>query len=211
MPDFIEKLIYDADNLLRTLFPPTIRNNTRSSPAENLPESPLSLQEKKHIAGLMRVNHAGEIAAQALYQGQAFTARSAFIKDHMLQAAEEEVDHLAWCEQRLTELGSHTSLLNPLWHGGAFLIGALAGLAGDALSLGFVVETENQVSLHLQQHRQKLPKQDIKTHTILEYMQQDEEHHAHTATEAGARDLPPLIKKMMQYAAKIMTTSSYYL
>lgn len=211
MPNLTETLIQDADRFLRILFPSTTRAHTRPSPAQNLPECSLTLTEKKHIAGLMRVNHAGEIAAQALYQGQAFTAQSGSMKDHMMKAAEEETDHLAWCEERLTELDSHPSLLNPLWYAGSFVIGALAGLAGDALSLGFIVETENQVSQHLQQHRQKLPKQDIKTRTILECMQQDEENHADAALQAGAKDLPQPVKFVMHLVSRIMTTSSYYI
>lgn len=207
---FLDTLINQFDNTLRTLLPPKPRVSTRSSPAENLAECPLLPSEKKHIAGLMRVNHAGEVCAQALYQGQALTAQLTDIKKQMTQAAEEEVDHLAWCEQRLVELGSKPSLLNPVWYAGSLLIGAMAGLAGDAISLGFVAETERQVSQHLQKHLQGIPPEDKKTKAILELMQQDEEQHAQSAVEAGAMELPFLIKQLMQLVSKLMTKSSYH-
>ncbi|KTC92216.1 2-polyprenyl-3-methyl-6-methoxy-1,4-benzoquinone monooxygenase [Legionella cincinnatiensis] len=207
----IDALIDKIDNTLRTLFPPTQRIGTRHSPAKDLPEASLSPQEKKHISGLMRVNHAGEVCAQALYQGQALTAQLTHIKKQMSDAAAEEIDHLAWCEERLTELGSKTSLLNPLWYGGSFILGALAGLAGDRVSLGFVMETERQVSAHLLRHLQKLPAKDKKSHSLLTKMKEDEEQHATLAMESGAIELPYVIKLLMHIVSKLMTKSSYYI
>lgn len=206
-----ENIICEIDTALRTLAPPSQRVVQRQSPAEGLHESPLSSQEKRHIAGLMRVNHAGEVCAQALYQGQALTAQLARVKAQMDEAAAEEIDHLAWCEQRLLELGSQPSLLNPIWYLGSFMLGSLAGMAGDRWSLGFVAETERQVTQHLQNHLQKLPPQDEKSKLILEQMEEDEAHHAEVAKEAGAAELPLVIKKLMQAVSKLMTHSSYHL
>lgn len=206
----IDTLICEIDGALRTLLPPKHRVSTRTSPAKILTENPLSASEKKHIAGLMRVNHSGEVCAQALYQGQALTAQLDEVKEQMSQAAAEETDHLAWCEQRLSELGSKPSLLNPFWYTGSLLIGALAGLAGDKISLGFVAETERQVSAHLQRHLQGIPSKDKKTKAILERMQDDEEHHAQAAIVAGAAELPYIIKQLMRSVSKVMTKSSYY-
>ncbi|BCA93956.1 2-nonaprenyl-3-methyl-6-methoxy-1,4-benzoquinol hydroxylase [Legionella antarctica] len=183
----------------------------RPSPAHEIADHPLSSSAKKHIAGLMRVNHAGEVCAQALYQGQALTAQLTHIKQQMVQAAAEETDHLAWCEERLVELGSKPSVLNPIWYSGSLLLGALAGLAGDQISLGFVAETERQVTAHLQRHLQTIPIDDKKTKIILEKMQEDEEHHATLAVAAGAAELPYLIKQLMRVVSKLMTKSSYYL
>ena len=211
MHSLIENFVSQLDSALRTLAPPGQRLAKRQSPAQNLAESSLSPQEKRHIAGLMRVNHAGEVCAQALYQGQALTAQLAQIRTQMTQAAEEEVDHLAWCEQRLQELNSQPSLLNPLWYLGSFMLGSLAGLAGDRWSLGFVVETERQVAAHLQNHLQKLPIQDEKTQAILEQMHEDETQHARVAIGAGAAELPHPLKKLMQGVSRLMTQSSYYL
>ncbi len=208
--NFLDTLINEVDSALRTLNPPSKRAATRVSPALLISDSTLSSREKKHIAGLMRVNHAGEVCAQALYQGQALTAQLGHIKKQMSEAAAEEIDHLAWCEERLNELGSKPSKLNPLWYTGSILIGALAGLAGDKISLGFVAETERQVTTHLQHHLQGLPLEDKKTKAILERMQEDEEHHAALAVEAGASELPFLIKKVMASVSKLMTKTSYY-
>lgn len=210
-PSLFENIICEIDAALRTLAPPAQRVVQRQSPAEGLHESTLSSQEKRHIAGLMRVNHAGEVCAQALYQGQALTAQLARVKTQMDEAAAEEIDHLAWCEQRLLELGSQPSVLNPLWYLGSFMIGSLAGMAGDRWSLGFVAETERQVTQHLQSHLQKLPPQDEKSKLILEQMEEDEAHHAEVAKEAGAAELPLFIKKFMQGVSKLMTHSSYHL
>lgn len=207
---FLDTLITEIDCALRTLIPPQKRVAVRLSPANHLEEPPLSSTDKKHIAGLMRVNHAGEVCAQALYQGQALTAELTRIKQQMTQAAAEEIDHLAWCEERLAELESKPSLLNPIWYGGSLLLGALAGLAGDKISLGFVAETERQVTAHLQLHLKGVPAEDTKTKAILEMMQADEEHHANLAVEAGAVELPFVIKQLMNTVSKLMTKSSYY-
>ncbi len=157
----------------------------------------------------MRVNHAGEVSAQALYQGQAFTAKLPNVREKMQQAAIEENDHLIWCEERLKELNSHTSLFNPLWYAGSFTIGALAGSAGDKWSLGFVVETENQVVRHLEQHLNSLPTSDAKSKAILEKMKEDELHHATMALESGAAELPKPAKLLMKLTSKIMTKTAY--
>ncbi|MFI4919108.1 MAG: 2-polyprenyl-3-methyl-6-methoxy-1,4-benzoquinone monooxygenase [Legionellales bacterium] len=207
----LETFIGEIDSALRTLLPPQKRASMRASPAAQIDDGEFTSQEKKHLAGLMRVNHAGEVCAQALYQGQALTAQLTQVKEQMAQAAAEELDHLAWCEERLLELHSRPSILNPLWYGGSILIGAVAGLAGDKISLGFVAETERQVTAHLKQHLQRIPAADKKTKAILERMQQDEEHHAATAVNAGAIELPFVIKQVMSAVSKLMTHSSYYL
>ena len=204
-------ILSELDNALRTLFPPEKRVTARPSPAEHLTESLLTSNEKKHIAGLMRVNHAGEVCAQALYQGQALTAQLTHIKEQMSNAAAEETDHLGWCEERLAELGSKPSILNPIWYAGSIVLGAIAGFAGDKISLGFVAETEQQVSAHLQRHLQKIPLTDKKTQAILTKMQEDEELHAATAIEAGGIELPFIVKQLMSIVSKLMTKSSYYI
>ncbi|MGL5741883.1 MAG: 2-polyprenyl-3-methyl-6-methoxy-1,4-benzoquinone monooxygenase [Legionella sp.] len=209
--NILDTFISELDNALRTLLPPKKRTNTRLSPAAPLADAPLSQHEKRHVAGLMRVNHAGEVCAQALYQGQALTAQLTHIKQQMSDAAAEEVDHLAWCEERLSELGSKPSCLNHVWYAGSIVLGALAGLAGDKISLGFVAETERQVSQHLQRHLQKIPEYDKKTQIILKKMQEDEEQHATAAMEAGAIELPYIIKQLMHVVSKLMTKSSYYI
>lgn len=209
-PSLLDTLITEVDNALRTLLPPQKRIPTRHSPAQQIEDIGLNHRDKKHIAGLMRVNHAGEVCAQALYQGQALTAQLTHIKTQMNQAAVEEIDHLAWCEERLSELGSKPSILNPLWYCGSIFLGALAGMAGDKISLGFVAETERQVTSHLQKHLQSIPTEDKKTKAILEQMQEDEEHHAAQAVAAGAAELPYPIKQLMNTVSKIMTRTSYY-
>ena len=206
-----DKLLCEIDTALRTLVVPEQRNSDRTNPGQTISEPSLSAQEKSHVAGLMRVNHAGEVSAQALYQGQALTAQLTEVKAQMLAAAAEEVDHLAWCEQRLRELDSRPSILNPLWYGGSLVLGAFAGLAGDRWSLGFVAETERQVTRHLEEHQQHLPPQDIKTRAVLAKMQDDEAHHADVANAAGAAELPFLIKQLMQCVSKLMTKTSYYM
>lgn len=208
---FLDTVLSEIDNALRTVLPPNKRISTRNSPAEHTAASPLSAQEKKQVAGLMRVNHAGEVCAQALYQGQALTAQLTHIKQQMSEAAAEEVDHLAWCEERLQELGSKPSILNPIWYSGSLLLGALAGLAGDKISLGFVAETERQVTAHLQQHLKKLPAQDHRSQVILQQMQEDEIQHATAAIDAGGIELPYPIKLLMGMISKLMTKSSYYI
>lgn len=169
----------------------------------------LSPEEKKHAAALMRVNHAGEIAAQALYQGQAITARDPEVRSKLEQSAIEEKDHLIWCRQRVEELGETTSHLEPLWHWGSFSIGALAGAAGDAWSLGFIKETEDQVIEHLEGHLERLPESDTHSRAIIEQMITDERVHGEKAVAAGGRRLPAVVKLTMKLTAKVMTTLSY--
>lgn len=183
----------------------------RETPGASAGEELTAGAERRHVAGLMRVNHAGEVCAQALYQGQGLTAKDPAVKAGMQQSAAEEIDHLVWCEQRLRELDSHTSVLNPLWYLGSFTIGAFAGLLGDKWSLGFVTETERQVVRHLQSHLEKLPPADAKSRRILEQMKIDEGRHATIAMEAGAAELPPPVKTLMRLCSKIMTTTAYYL
>ena len=206
----IENLLCEVDVALRTLVPPRQRASQRKNPGAELGEQPMTRQEKRHVAGLMRVNHAGEVCAQALYQGQALTAQLAKVRSQMTEAAEEEIDHLAWCEERLRDLNSQPSLLNPVWYLGSFILGSLAGLAGDQWSLGFVAETERQVAAHLQKHVHNLPTQDEKSRAILEQMQEDEAHHADMALQAGGASLPFFIKRLMGFTSKIMTLTSYY-
>lgn len=165
--------------------------------------------QSKHIAGLMRINHTGEVCAQALYQGQALTAKLPGVRDKMQQAANEEVDHLAWCQQRLNELDSSTSVLNPLFYAASFGIGAAAGIAGDKWSLGFVAETEKQVCRHLQSHLEQIPIQDKKSRAILDQMNEDEAKHATDALAAGGAELPPPIKAAMTLMSKVMTKTTY--
>ena len=205
-----DQFLMHMDEAVRTVFgtPP---QTERPNPAQAQPEAELAADQRRLVAGLMRVNHAGEVSAQALYQGQALTAKLTEVRAKMERAALEENDHLAWCEQRLEELDSHTSILNPLWYTGSFAIGALAGAAGDKWSLGFVVETERQVVKHLEEHLERLPAQDHKSRAILEQMKEDEAHHATTALEAGSAELPEAVKRLMRLTSKIMTTTAYYL
>lgn len=205
----IDQFISQADHALRTVLGrPGITE--RPNPA-SASESKLSETERSLAAGLMRVNHSGEVSAQALYQGQALTARLEKVRASMERAAMEENDHLAWTEQRLNELGSHKSLLNPVWYAGSFAIGAIAGALGDRWSLGFVAETEHQVIRHLDNHLAELPKQDLRSRQILEQMKQDEAHHATVALEGGGSPLPGPVKKLMTAMSKVMTTSAYYI
>lgn len=206
----VDELIIGFDRGLATLFNASNVRANRDCPAGNIEENPLTDTEKRHSAGLMRVNHAGEVSAQALYQGQGLSARDAGIRKSMQQSALEEVDHLAWCEQRLQELGSHTSILNPLWYLGSFSIGAFAGLCGDKWSLGFITETERQVVRHLQDHLGSLSVRDTKSRAIVAQMQVDEGHHATVALEAGAAELPGPIKQVMRLTSKVMTGTSYW-
>ena len=165
--------------------------------------------EKRHAAGLMRVNHSGEVCAQALYQGQALTARNPEAARALIEASEEETEHLAWCEKRLTELGSHKSFLNPLWYAGSFTLGALAGALGDKWNLGFLAETERQVEGHLNEHLSDLPEQDAKSRAIVEQMKTDEMKHAETAIEHGGVPLPMPVKQAMQMTSKVLTFAAY--
>ena len=181
----------------------------RQSPSAKIKESELSESERKHAIGLMRVNHAGEVCAQALYQGQGLTAKLPEVSQQMVHSAEEEIDHLAWCEQRLDELGGTTSALNPAWYAMSFAIGAGAGLISDKLSLGFVAATEDQVCQHLEKHLQDLPQQDKKSRSIVEQMLVDEKRHAESALEAGGYDFPEPVKRIMTMVSSLMTRSSY--
>lgn len=205
----VDKLIHSFDQALRSLVPGATAAH-RENPA-NIEETQLAVSEARHVAGLMRINHSGEVCAQALYHGQALTAKLPNVRREMEQAAIEEQDHLAWCEDRLKELDSHTSLLNPVWYGLSFGMGALAGIAGDKYSLGFVAETERQVSLHLEDHIRQLPEQDDRSRKILVQMNEDELHHRDTALNAGGVDLPTPVRIAMTGISKLMTKTSYYI
>lgn len=181
----------------------------RPSPAQGHTEAELSAAERRHVAGLMRINHCGEVCAQALYQGQALTARLPAVRRDMQQAAQEEIDHLVWCEQRLRELDSRASFLNPAWYGLSFALGAVAGAIGDEVSLGFVAATEERVCRHLRDHLQRLPEADRKSQLILQQMLEDEQRHGENALRAGGRDLPRAVKDAMSAVAQVMTSSSY--
>ena len=204
----MDRLIASLDDALR-LSTGSAPEPQRANPAGETPAVELSDDERRHVAGLMRVNHAGEICAQALYAGQAITARNPKVVNEMQKAAEEEIDHLAWCEQRLNELDDKPSILNPFWYLGSFAIGALAGIAGDKWSLGFVKETERQVEAHLEEHLGKLPTSDARSHAILGQMKTDEAHHAEMADAAGGADLPEAVRKTMAAASNVMKTLAY--
>lgn len=205
-----DQLVMNADTALRTLFgAPT--TSGRDYPAAKIADAAFSGKEKKHIASLMRINHSGEVSAQALYQGQSLTSRNQTIREKLNQAAIEENDHLSWTKTRIDELGGHTSLLNPLWYGGSFAIGALAGAIGDKWNLGFLAETEHQVVAHLESHLNKLPGGDLKSRAVLEQMKVDESKHATTAIENGAAELPPPVKKLMAAMSLVMTSTTYYI
>ena len=187
------------------------QTESRPYPADKIEQDSLNEFEKNHSAGLMRVNHSGEVCAQALYRGQALTAKLVDTRAKMEQAASEELDHLSWCNKRLEELNDKPSVLNPIWYGMSFSMGAVAGLIGDNWSLGFVHETEEQVVKHLDGHLDKLSRKDIKTKAVIEQMRIDEEKHSHDALEAGAEILPDEIKNLMSKVAKVMTKSSYHI
>ena len=204
----LDRLIVEFDRVLRTLCAPAV--SARSHPDEGLDEASLDEQERKHALGLMRVNHCGEVCAQALYQGQALTARDSSTSEALRQAAHEEVEHLAWTERRIHELGGRTSWLNPLWYGGSLALGVTAGILGDRWNLGFLEETEKQVGDHLGSHLTKLPVQDARSRAIVEQMRSDELNHAHMAHEHGAAALPGPLRDAMRLSAKIMTGVSYY-
>lgn len=206
--DPIDTLLGHADQALRVaLGPATTR--TEPSPAGNITESDMDEAERRHAGGLMRVNHTGEVCAQALYAGQAATARSDKVRIEMAEAAREEEDHLAWCAQRLDELASRPSLFNPLWYLGSFSIGAAAGFAGDEWSLGFVEATERQVESHLEGHLDRLPAQDARSRAIVEQMKADEARHADMAVEHGARTLPRPLQGLMAVTAGMMKAVAY--
>ena len=203
-----DKLISNADQALRTLVPQS-STAERDNPASTLSSGDLSEDQRSHIAGLMRINHTGEVCAQALYQGQALTARLPTVKNEMEQAAREEVDHLAWCEDRLQQLDSHTSVLNPLFYASSFLIGAAAGALGDKWSLGFVAATEQQVCKHLEEHLEQIPDSDQQSRAILEQMLIDEKAHGEKAMQGGGKAFSGPAKQLMSAASKVMTRSTY--
>lgn len=205
----IDRLIPELDKVLRTLFAPA--PTRRPMPGEDLPEADLSDAEKRHAAALMRINHCGEICAQALYQGQAITSHQPEVKRALAQAAQEETEHLNWTERRIAELGGRKSLLNPLWYAGSLGLGLFAGKLGDAWNLGFLAETERQVESHLESHKAQLSPQDEKSRVVLEQMKSDEINHAHMAVEQGARELPLPVKMAMKLSSKVMTKTAYYI
>jgi ubiquinone biosynthesis monooxygenase Coq7 len=204
----MDNLLTATNRALRTVF--AHHHASRTNPANALADAPLNDGEKREAAALMRVNHVGEVCAQALYTAQALATKDDSLRRHLQEACEEETDHLAWTEERLKQLGGRTSLLNPLWYAGAFGIGFLAAkLGGDPMSLGFVVETEHQVEAHLQNHMQRLPENDLASRAIVTQMKADEMRHAKEAQAAGAVDLPAPIKVLMKVAASVMTTVAH--
>ena len=204
--DLIDRLIAPLDQALRTLS--GNQHSNRPYPPQDIADT-VAESERRRVAALMRVNHAGEVAAQALYQGQALVARNEHTRAAMLDAGREEADHLAWCTQRLHELGGRTSRLDPLWYAGSFAIGALAGLAGDRVSRGFVAETEHQVVAHLEGHLRQLPGNDARTEAILHQMSEDEERHGRNAKLAGGSEMPSYVRRAMRLVARVMTTLAY--
>ncbi|GGI55386.1 2-polyprenyl-3-methyl-6-methoxy-1,4-benzoquinone monooxygenase [Oxalicibacterium solurbis] len=206
---FLDRLITEFDSALRTMA--AVSAARRPSPAANLAESEMDAKDRRHSAGLMRVNHVGEVCAQALYQAQARFARNDAVRAKFIEAGHEEEDHLAWTAQRLRELGSRPSLLNPLWYAGSYALGSVAAALGDPRSLGFVVETERQVEAHLNKHMGSLPAKDMKSLAIVAQMSVDEATHGATAQSMGAQPVPPLVRQSMRAMAKVMTTTAYYL
>ena len=206
----LDTLIIEADKAVKTVFgkPET---TDRPTPGYELPEETLTTSEQALSNRLMRVNHAGEVSAQALYQGQALTAKLPEVRQAMEQAAIEENDHLLWCQQRVHHFGGHTSILNPIWYAGSFAIGAVAGKIGDKWSLGFVAETEKQVVQHLEEHLEQISLSDKKSRAILEQMKTDELHHGTVALEAGGAKLPQPVTLVMGLMSKVMTKTSYWL
>lgn len=207
--DAIDRLILAFDKGLRTVFAPA--PSARAMPGAELAETPLAERERMRVAAMMRVNHSGEVCAQALYEGQALTARDAKAREALEKAAREETDHLAWTERRIEELGGRKSLLNPLWYAGSFAIGAAAGMAGDRWNLGFLAETERQVVEHLEGHLERLPAEDRKSRAILEQMREDEARHATSALAQGAGELPDPVRGLMRIAARVMTGTAYWI
>ncbi|MBD8874133.1 2-polyprenyl-3-methyl-6-methoxy-1,4-benzoquinone monooxygenase [Rhodanobacter sp. DHB23] len=203
----LDRLLAGIERALETVAGAPEAN--RASPARGTADAELDDAERRHAAGLMRINHTGEVCAQALYDGQAAFARHDGNREHLLHAAAEETDHLAWCAERLKELDSRPSLLNPLWYAGSYAIGALAALAGDAVSLGFVVETERQVEAHLAEHLERLPAQDERSRAVLAQMQADEVRHAQAAQARGGIDLPFPVPQLMQASSMVMKTVAY--
>ena len=203
----LDRLVVEFDKGLRTLF--SQAHSARPHPDANTPDAHMDEAERKHAAGLMRINHSGEICAQALYQGQALTARDPAVQAKLQQAAQEETEHLAWTSKRVHELGGHLSVLNPLWYTGSLTLGAFAGLLGDKWNLGFLSETEHQVGGHLQSHLEKLPPQDAKSRAVVQQMYVDETRHSDMAKEMGGADLPAPVKFAMRATSKILTHTAY--
>ncbi len=205
----IDSLISAFDRTLRVIGGVAV--GQRPNPGSGIVEAAMTDDERRHSAGLMRVNHVGEVCAQALYEAQGSFAKSELTREQFSKAGEEEIDHLAWTAERLRELGSHTSLLNPLWYAGAYALGAVAAKLGDSYSLGFVVETERQVEAHLNSHLERLPAQDARSRAIVTQMRDDEIAHADAARDLGARELPLPVKTAMKLMAKVMTGTAYRL
>jgi len=204
----LDQLIVGFDRALRTVF--ANASTVRPVPGDGLPEAELSDEERSRAASLMRVNHCGEICAQALYQGQAMMSRDEGIKRALERAAQEETEHLAWTERRIAELGGRKSLLNPLWYGGSLAIGVIAARFGDGVNLGFLAETERQVESHLKSHLDRLPPQDLRSREIVTQMKEDEAAHADTAVRLGAVELPEPVKAAMKASSKVMTGLAYW-
>ena len=206
----IDRLLVGLDLGLRSVSGVT-SHASRANPSQQLAQQGLKDQPSQLAGRLMRVNHAGEIAAQGLYQGQSLTARTSDLREHMAQSASEEIDHLAWCKQRCQECGEQTSRLDWIWYSGSFAIGALAGVAGDRWSLGFLAETENQVVEHLDEHLQRLDPGDVYSRRIIEQMKLEEAQHAQKANEHGAKQLPVVVKRLMRWTAAVMTRTAYWI
>ena len=203
----MDRLILEFDRALRAVA--GVVQASRPSPAKQVPEDPVHEDQRAHAAALMRVNHVGEVCAQALYQGQALTARQPAAREALERAAREEEDHLAWSAERIRELGGRPSLLNPLWYAGSFAMGALAGALGDKWNLAFLAETERQVEEHLSGHLESLPQDDRRTRAVVEAMRADEARHRASAVELGAAELPEPVRRAMRLASKVMTTVAY--
>lgn len=205
----LDDAIVQFDRALRSVFAPAV--SIRPVPGHDVPEAPLSERQRREVSALMRVNHSGEICAQALYQGQALTCRDGSVRRELEQAAVEETEHLAWTEHRVTELGGRTSLLNPLWYAGSLAMGLVAGKLGERWNLGFLAETERQVEVHLKGHLDRLPEIDGRSRAILEQMTVDEARHAENAVALGAHELPSPARSLMRLMARVMTTAAYRL
>jgi len=206
--NFVDTLITEFDRGLRTVFAPAAAR--RDVPGMGVPAAPLAAADKAESGRLMRVNHTGEICAQALYQGQALVARDAQVREVLLKAADEERDHLAWCERRLDDLGASTSMLNPLWYAGSFGLGLVSGTLGDKWSMAFLVETERQVERHLDSHLQRLPAADARSRSVLEAMREDEIRHGNSGEAHGAAPLPAVVKSAMGLVSQAMTRTAYW-
>ncbi|PMR76674.1 2-polyprenyl-3-methyl-6-methoxy-1,4-benzoquinone monooxygenase [Billgrantia endophytica] len=204
-----DTMIHQFDTVLRTLLPHAARSSRPSPVAPDVQDDEMTVEERRHSEGLMRINHTGEVCAQALYQGQGFTAKLPRVREQMEQSAQEEIDHLAWCDERLQELGGHASVLNPLFYAASFGLGAVAGVVGDRVSLGFVAATEEQVGKHLNEHLETLPPGDHRSRAVLRQMAIDEAHHAQLALEAGGARFPAPVKFGMSLMSKVMTKSVY--